>query len=207
MNRINYQKELDKVIESLSQQEKVPTLLLHSCCAPCSSYVLEYLSNYFGITVFYYNPNIYPDEEYEMRVREQQRFIRAFPAKHPIDFIEGAYDKERFYEMARGLEAVPEGGQRCFQCYELRLREAGELAKARDFDYFTTTLSISPMKNAEKLNEIGLRLAEELGVSYLCSDFKKRNGYKRSTELSREYGMYRQDYCGCVYSYHERHNQ
>lgn len=207
MNRINYQKELDKVIESLSQQEKVPTLLLHSCCAPCSSYVLEYLSNYFGITVFYYNPNIYPDEEYEMRVREQQRFIRAFPAKHPIDFIEGAYDKERFYEMARGLEAVPEGGQRCFQCYELRLREAGELAKARDFDYFTTTLSISPMKNAEKLNEIGLRLAEELGVAYLCSDFKKRNGYKRSTELSREYGMYRQDYCGCVYSYHERHNQ
>lgn len=207
MNRINYQKELDKVIESLSQQEKVPTLLLHSCCAPCSSYVLEYLSNYFGITVFYYNPNIYPDEEYEMRVREQQRFIRAFPAKHPIDFIEGAYDKERFYEMARGLEAVPEGGQRCFQCYELRLREAGELAKAQGFDYFTTTLSISPMKNAEKLNEIGLRLAEELGVSYLCSDFKKRNGYKRSTELSREYGMYRQDYCGCVYSYHERHNQ
>ena len=207
MNRINYQKELDKVIESLSQQEKVPTLLLHSCCAPCSSYVLEYLSDYFGITVFYYNPNIYPDEEYEMRVREQQRFIRAFPAKHPIDFIEGAYDKERFYEMARGLEAVPEGGQRCFQCYELRLREAGELAKARGFDYFTTTLSISPMKNAEKLNEIGLRLAEELGVSYLSSDFKKRNGYKRSTELSREYGMYRQDYCGCVYSYHERHNQ
>ena len=207
MNRINYQKELDKVIESLSQQEKVPTLLLHSCCAPCSSYVLEYLSNYFGITVFYYNPNIYPDEEYEMRVREQQRFIRAFPAKHPIDFIEGAYDKERFYEMARGLEAVPEGGQRCFQCYELRLREAGELAKARGFDYFTTTLSISPMKNAEKLNEIGLRLAEELGVAYLCSDFKKRNGYKRSTEISKEYGMYRQDYCGCVYSYHERHNK
>ena len=205
MNRINYQKELDKVIESLSQQEKVPTLLLHSCCAPCSSYVLEYLSNYFGITVFYYNPNIYPDEEYEMRVREQQRFIRAFPAKHPIDFIEGAYDKERFYEMARGLEAVPEGGQRCFQCYELRLREAGELAKARGFDYFTTTLSISPMKNAEKLNEIGLRLAEELGVSYLCSDFKKRNGYKRSTEISKEYGMYRQDYCGCVYSYQKRH--
>ena len=206
MNRINYQKELDKVIESLSQQEKVPTLLLHSCCAPCSSYVLEYLSNYFGITVFYYNPNIYPDEEYEMRVREQQRFIRAFPAKHPIDFIEGAYDKERFYEMARGLEAVPEGGQRCFQCYELRLREAGELAKARDFDYFTTTLSISPMKNAEKLNEIGLRLAEELGVSYLCSEFKKRNGYNLSTELSREYGMYRQDYCGCVYSYNQKHH-
>lgn len=207
MNRINYQKELDKVIESLSQQEKIPTLLLHSCCAPCSSYVLEYLSNYFGITVFYYNPNIYPDEEYEMRVKEQQRFIREFPAKHPIDFIEGAYDKERFYEMARGLEQVPEGGERCFQCYELRLREAGELAKARGFDYFTTTLSISPMKNAEKLNEIGLRLADELGVAYLCSDFKKRNGYKRSTELSREYGMYRQDYCGCVYSYHERHNQ
>lgn len=206
MNRINYQKELDKVIESLSQQEKIPTLLLHSCCAPCSSYVLEYLSNYFGITVFYYNPNIYPDEEYEMRVREQQRFIREFPAKHPIDFIEGAYDKERFYEMARGLEAVPEGGQRCFQCYELRLREAGELAKARDFDYFTTTLSISPMKNAEKLNEIGLRLADELGVAYLCSDFKKRNGYKRSTELSREYGMYRQDYCGCVYSYNQKHH-
>ena len=183
----------------------MPTLLLHSCCAPCSSYVLEYLSEYFRITVFYYNPNIYPQEEYAMRVGEQQEFIRRFPAKYPISFIEGAYDTQRFYEMAKGMEEVPEGGERCFRCYELRLREAGELACARNSDYFTTTLSISPLKNADKLNEIGMRIGEELGVTYLQSDFKKKNGYKRSTELSKEYGMYRQDYCGCVYSYRERH--
>lgn len=209
MDRINYQKVLEQTLEQLQEkaahEATAPTLLLHSCCAPCSSYVLEYLSQYFHITVFYYNPNIYPEEEYRMRVREQQEFIRRFPAIHPIDFIEGAYDANRFYELAKGLEDVPEGGERCFACYELRLREAGELAKKKGFDYFTTTLSISPQKNAAKLNEIGVRLEAELGVAYLCSDFKKKNGYKRSTELSREYGMYRQDYCGCVYSYRERH--
>lgn len=197
---INYQKELETIIAKHQRAGEIPTLFLHSCCAPCSSYVLEYLSDYFYITVFYYNPNIYPDEEYFKRVEEQKQFIKRFPAKYPIQFVEGRFDKERFYQMAKGLEHVPEGGERCFRCYELRLREAAAYASSHHMDYFTTTLSISPLKNAQKLNEIGLALAEEYGVNYLVSDFKKKNGYKRSVELSREYGMYRQDYCGCVYS-------
>lgn len=200
MNKINYQKELDKVIEVLQRQGRVPRLLLHSCCAPCSSYVLEYLSRYFEITVFYYNPNIYPPEEFGKRVEEQKRLIAQLPAEHPISFLDGPYEPERFYEMARGLEQVPEGGERCFKCYRLRLTETAEMARAGKYDYFTTTLSISPLKNAEKLNEIGGQLAKDYGVDYLYSDFKKRNGYKRSTELSREYGLYRQDYCGCEFS-------
>ncbi len=204
MNKINYQKELDKVINCLEQQGRVPRLLLHSCCAPCSSYVLEYLSDYFEITVFYYNPNIYPPEEFGKRVEEQKRLIRQLPAKHPISFLDGPYEPERFYEMAKGLEQVPEGGERCFKCYRLRLAETAEMARAGKYDYFTTTLSISPLKNAEKLNEIGGALARDYGVAYLYSDFKKRNGYKRSTELSKEYGLYRQDYCGCVFSMRER---
>ena len=204
MNKINYQKELDKVINRLEQQGRVPRLLLHSCCAPCSSYVLEYLSRYFEITVFYYNPNIYPPEEFGKRVEEQKRLIRQMPAKHPISFLDGPYEPERFYEMAKGLEKVPEGGERCFRCYRLRLTETAEMARAGKYDYFTTTLSISPLKNAEKLNEIGGQLAKDYGVDYLYSDFKKRNGYKRSTELSRDYGLYRQDYCGCVFSMRER---
>lgn len=207
MNKINYQKELDKVIEVLQRQGRVPRLLLHSCCAPCSSYVLEYLSRYFEITVFYYNPNIYPPEEFGKRVEEQKRLIAQLPAAHPISFLDGPYEPERFYEMARGLEQVPEGGERCFKCYRLRLTETAEMARAGKYDYFTTTLSISPLKNAEKLNEIGGQLAKDYGVDYLYSDFKKRNGYKRSTELSREYGLYRQDYCGCVFSMRERRAQ
>lgn len=203
----NYQKELDKTLEGLRESGIVPRLFLHSCCAPCSSYVLEYLSEYFSITVFYYNPNIYPDEEYWKRVQEQKEFIARFPASHPIEFMEGRFEKEKFYQMARGLEEVPEGGERCFKCYELRLREAAEYARQLHMDYFTTTLSISPMKNAEKLNEIGKKLEKEYGVTYLVSDFKKRNGYKRSVELSKEYGMYRQDYCGCVFSMRERESQ
>lgn len=207
MNKINYQKELDKVIEVLQRQGRVPRLLLHSCCAPCSSYVLEYLSRYFEITVFYYNPNIYPPEEFGKRVEEQKRLIAQLPAEHPISFLDGPYEPERFYEMARGLEQIPEGGERCFKCYHLRLSETAEMARAGKYDYFTTTLSISPLKNAEKLNEIGGQLAKDYGVDYLYSDFKKRNGYKRSTELSREYGLYRQDYCGCVFSMRERRAQ
>ena len=207
MNKINYQKELDKVIEVLQRQGRVPRLLLHSCCAPCSSYVLEYLSRYFEITVFYYNPNIYPPEEFGKRVEEQKRLIAQLPAEYPISFLDGPYEPERFYEMARGLEQVPEGGERCFKCYRLRLTETAEMARAGKYDYFTTTLSISPLKNAEKLNEIGGQLAKGYGVDYLYSDFKKRNGYKRSTELSREYGLYRQDYCGCVFSMRERRAQ
>lgn len=197
---MNYQKELEKIIDRHQGQNEVPALLLHSCCAPCSSYVLEYLSQYFRITVLYYNPNIYPDEEYWLRVAEQKRFIEEFPTKHKVEFIEGKFNKDEFYECVKGYEREPEGGARCMRCYELRLREAAKYAREYQTDYFTTTLSISPLKNAAALNEIGLRLAKEYGVQYLVSDFKKKNGYKRSTELSREYQMYRQDYCGCVYS-------
>ena len=200
MNQRNYQRELNQTIERLVKEGQVPRLLLHSCCAPCSSYVLEYLSEYFSITVFYYNPNIFPAEEYEKRVKEQEALIEKLPAKHRISFLEGPYEQERFFEMAKGLERVPEGGERCFRCYHLRLLEAAQMARAGGFDYFTTTLSISPLKNAHKLNEIGEKLAREYGVAYLNSDFKKRDGYKRSIELSKEYGLYRQDYCGCVYS-------
>jgi len=204
MNQRNYQKELNGTIEKLVEAGRTPRLLLHSCCAPCSSYVLEYLSEYFSVTVFYYNPNIFPAEEYEKRVKEQEALILRLPAKHRISFLEGPYEQERFYEMAKGLELEPEGGERCFRCYHLRLLEAAQMARAGAFDYFTTTLSISPLKDAEKLNEIGEKLAREYGVAYLNSDFKKRDGYKRSIELSREYGLYRQDYCGCVYSLRER---
>jgi len=200
MNRVNYQKQLEALIAQHERKGEVPSLLLHSCCAPCSSYCLEYLSNYFRITVFYYNPNIYPEEEYEKRVAEQKRFIEALPVKHKIELISGAFEKERFYETVKGYENCPEGGERCFRCYELRLEETAKLAKELGMDYFTTTLSISPLKNAEKLNEIGERLAEKYGVRHLTSDFKKKNGYKRSVELSAEYEMYRQYYCGCVYS-------
>ncbi len=205
----NYQKELDKIIEGLGAAgESAPTLFLHSCCAPCSSYVLEYLRRYFRITVFYYNPNITEEEEYRKRAAEQKRLIAAYNAElpegkrpgHPIQVVEGDYEPECFFQIAKGLEQCPEGGERCFACYELRLRETAKRAKAGGCDYFTTTLSISPLKNAAKLNEIGERLAEEYGVAWLPSDFKKKDGYKRSIELSREYGLYRQDYCGCVYS-------
>lgn len=203
---MNYQKELEKLLVKLEKEKKIPRLLLHSCCAPCSSYVLEYLSKHFEITVFYYNPNIFPESEYTKRILEQQTLIEEMEMKYPVSFIAGNYEKEKFYEMARGLEHLKEGKERCFKCYALRLEEAARLAKEGEFDYFTTTLSISPMKNAEKLNEIGNILGKEYGVEYLQSDFKKKNGYKRSIELSKEYGLYRQDYCGCVYSMQERKN-
>ena len=204
MNKINYQKQLDAIIAKHEKAGEVPTLLLHSCCAPCSSYCLEYLSNYFRITVFYYNPNIYPEEEYIKRVEEQRHFIERLPVKHKIDFVEGAFEKERFYETVKGYEDCKEGGERCFRCYELRLAETAKLAKQMGMDYFTTTLSISPLKNSDKLNEIGEKVGLQYGVTHLSSDFKKKNGYKRSVELSNEYDMYRQYYCGCVYSKNER---
>ena len=200
VQKINYQKELEKLLAQLEAEQRVPSLLIHSCCAPCSSYVLEYLSEYFKITVFYYNPNIYPESEYTKRIAEQQKLIRDMEFRYPVSFLAGKYDKEKFYEMAAGMEDLKEGGARCMKCYELRLSEAARQAVAGGFDYFTTTLSISPMKNAQKLNEIGLRVGEEYGVKYLVSDFKKKNGYKRSIELSKEYGLYRQDYCGCEFS-------
>ncbi len=200
VQKVNYQKELEKLLKQLEGEGKVPDLLIHSCCAPCSSYVLEYLSEYFKITVFYYNPNIYPESEYTKRILEQQKLIRDMRFRYPVSFLAGKYDKEKFYKMAEGMEDLKEGGARCMKCYELRLSETARQAAAGGFDYFTTTLSISPLKNAQKLNEIGERLGREYGVEYLMSDFKKKNGYKRSIELSKEYGLYRQDYCGCEFS-------
>lgn len=205
MNRRNYQKELEQLLLSLEPKAEAPALLLHSCCAPCSSYVLEYLSAYFRITVLYYNPNIYPESEYGARVEEQKRLIAALPTRYPVNFTEGAYIPADFYRCARGMEHLPEGGERCFACYRLRLEETAKTAKEKGCSYFASTLSISPLKNAEKLNEIGEQLAKEYQVRWLPNDFKKKDGYRRSTELSREYGMYRQDYCGCVYSLRERH--
>ena len=196
----NYQKILDKTIEQHVSRNETPSLLLHACCAPCSSYVLEYLSQFFNITVFYYNPNITEEPEYRKRVAEEQRLISELPAKNKISFIEGRYDPERFFEMAKGKEDIPEGGARCFDCYRLRIAETADIAKQHGFDYFTTTLSISPLKNAQKLNEIGGEEAERTGVPYLFSDFKKREGYKRSIQLSAQYNLYRQNYCGCIYS-------
>ena len=252
MNAVrNYQKELDQIIEKIGVAgECAPTLFLHSSCAACSSYVLEYLRKYFRITVFYFNPNITEDTEYRKRVAEQKRLIAVYNkeltekvstdqagrkltdasathrfdkqtggeevengngavsnAGYPIAVIEGDYEPQRFYEMAKGLEQCPEGGERCFACYALRLRETAKRAQEGRYDYFTTTLSISPLKNAAKLNEIGEKLATELGVAWLPSDFKKKDGYKRSIELSKEYDLYRQDYCGCVYSLAERERQ
>lgn len=198
--KLNYQKELEKIIEEHQKKGEVKSLFLHSCCAPCSSYCIEYLANYFNITIFYYNPNISMKEEYEKRANEQKRLIGQLPVVYPVSFMEGNYNPEVFYNMASGLEQEPEGGKRCFGCYELRLREAAVEAKKGGFDYFTTTLSISPHKNAEKLNQIGMSLQKEYQISYLPSDFKKRNGYKRSIELSNLYNLYRQDYCGCIYS-------
>ena len=203
MEKINYQKQLDKIIENLKEGE-TPTLLIHSCCAPCSSYVIEYLSQYFKITIFYYNPNIYPKEEYLKRVEEQKRLISQLPTKNPVDFIEGRYDDTEFYNAIKGLEHIREGGERCFACYRLRLEETARLAKELDFDWFTTTLSISPYKNAPKLNEIATELAEIYQVKNLPADFKKKEGYKRSIQLSAQYNLYRQDYCGCVFSQQEK---
>ena len=203
----NYQRELDKILGQLQEEGRAPRLLLHSCCAPCSSYVLEYLSQYFQITVFYYNPNIGPEEEYRKRVEEQKRLICKMQTPHPVDFLEGTYEPQCFYEMARGLEEVPEGGERCRRCFALRLEKTAQEAAARRMDYFTTTLSISPLKDAQLLNQIGLEKAGKYGQTYLVSDFKKKNGYKRSVELSRVYGLYRQNYCGCIYSRRQRERE
>lgn len=212
MNQPNYQKALEKIIEYTQDREEAacgmpPRLFLHSCCAPCSSYVLEYLCPHFGITVFYYNPNISASEEYRRRVEEQKRLIRAYNAEgrgYPIGIREGDYRPEEFFAMAKGYEDCPEGGERCVRCFGMRLRKTARLAAEGQYDYFATTLTISPLKNAAKINEIGEGLAKEYGVKWLPSDFKKKNGYKRSVELSAEYGLYRQDYCGCAFSKAER---
>ena len=195
---MNYQIELEKILNNLDDKK---TLLLHSCCAPCSSYVITYLKDYFDITVLYYNPNIEPIEEYEKRKNEQIRLCNIFNIK----VLDCDYDNDLFYETVKGLEDVKEGGARCFKCYELRLKKTASLAK--NYDYFGTTLTVSPFKNSNKLNEIGLNLEKEYHVKYLVSDFKKKEGYKKSILLSKEYNLYRQDFCGCIYSMKEKINE
>lgn len=243
MNKINYQKELDKIIEDITKNNTCdtkpyrPKLLLHSCCAPCSSYCMEYLRKFFDITVFYYNPNISSDEEYQKRVKEEIRLIESYnrqvdefeakcadkdetsafemifdgdmrvtAATGRIGIIEGDYIPSEFYDAAKGYEKCKEGGERCFRCFELRLRKSYETALSVGADFITTTLTISPLKNADKINEIGYELETEFldkfggGLRWLPSDFKKRNGYKRSIELSHVFDLYRQNFCGCVFS-------
>jgi len=204
--KINYQLKLDEIINKHVENKEVKSLLLHSCCAPCSSYCIEYLSEYFEITLYFYNPNIKSLDEYEKRANELKRLVSMMNTKYKVNVIIADFDTAEFYKIAKGYEDCKEGSERCFRCYELRLRQSCKVAKEKGFDYFTTTLSISPHKNASKLNEIGESLANEYGISYLYSDFKKKNGYKRSIELSKEYDLYRQNYCGCIYSYNASNN-
>ncbi len=194
---MNYQLVLDETLKNLVG---VPKLLLHACCAPCSSYVIEYLSKYFYITILYYNPNIDTEEEFNYRYQELSRFIKEFKTKYPVHLINAGYHKEDFEKISKGLESEPERGARCLKCYKLRLEKSYEYAKNNNFDYITTTLTLSPHKNSKVINEIGSELEKIYHVPYLYSDFKKRDGYKRSIELSHEYNLYRQDYCGCIYS-------
>lgn len=201
MQKINYQRKLDELIATFTE---TPRLLLHACCAPCSSYCLEYLSRYFAITVLYYNPNISPREEFEKRAEEVRRLIDKLPTENPVTLVVDDYDPNEFFDAVKGLEDCKEGGERCFVCYSLRLERAARYAAEHGFDYFCSTLSISPLKNAQKLNEIGEELSEIYKVPNLPNDFKKKGGYLRSIELSREYNLYRQNYCGCVFSKRER---
>lgn len=196
--KTNYQVKLEEIIKK--EEGKVPKLLLHSCCAPCSSYVLEYLSKYFEITIVYYNPNISPYDEYKKRLDEQVRLINEMESINKISLLECSYDNEVYEKEIKGLELEPERGSRCLKCYHLRLEYTAKLAKAKNFDYFGTTLSVSPYKSSEVLNRIGEELSDDYNISYLYSDFKKKEGYKRSIELSKIYNLYRQDYCGCKYS-------
>ena len=195
----NYQKQMDAVVASLPQGER-PRLLLQSCCGPCSSYVLEALTPYFRVTVLYYNPNIQPRAEYDLRLENQRKIIAALPTPSAVDILECDYDGEKYDAAVKGLEAEPEGGARCTVCFRLRLEETAKRASELDYDWFCTTLTVSPHKDAERLNQIGSTLGERYGVPFLPSDFKKREGYKRSIQLSKEYELYRQDYCGCLYS-------
>ena len=200
----NYHKKMLELLKDIKSSGKTPKLLLHSCCAPCSSHVIDLLSPYFDITILYYNPNIEPYEEYEKRKKEEMRFIKEYSNINQLDILDCDYDNILFHEMSKGLEMVPEGGERCFKCYELRMRKTAKLAKDKKYDYFATTLTVSPLKNSQKLNEIGLMLEREVNIPYLYSDFKKENGYKHSIELAKEYNLYRQDYCGCIYSKRDR---
>lgn len=202
--KVNYHMQYKKELEKISLQKSKPTLLLHICCAPCSSGCIEKLNEIFDIKVLYYNPNISPVNEFEKRKNELNRFLNENPSLDKIEVVECEYDSEKFKEISKGLENLPEGGARCEKCFRLRLEKSASICKNLNLDYFTTTLSISPYKNAVLLNEIGLEMAEKYGVKYLVSDFKKENGYKNSIEQSEKYNLYRQDYCGCIYSKLER---
>ncbi len=194
---MNYNLLMEEEINKIGEGK---TLLLHACCAPCSSAVLERLGNIFKITILYYNPNITEEVEYQKRLNEIHKFIKKFKTKYKINIIDGRYEPKEFFSIAKGLENEKERGKRCYKCYELRLEETAKIAKEKNFDYFTTTLSLSPYKNSNWINEIGKNLKEKYNINYLYSDFKKNNGYKRSIELSKEYNLYRQNYCGCIYS-------
>ncbi len=198
---MNYDLEMQKQMNNIKEGTK---LLLHACCAPCSSAVLERLSNFFEITIFYYNPNITEEKEYLKRIEELKKFISLVKYKYPISLVPGNYEPQKFFEMAKGLEDEPERGKRCYKCYAMRLEESARIADELGFDYFCTTLTLSPHKNSNWINEIGEDLNNRYNSIYLYSDFKKKNGYKRSIELSREYDLYRQDYCGCVYSLRDK---
>ncbi|MGN0170526.1 MAG: epoxyqueuosine reductase QueH [Lachnospiraceae bacterium] len=205
-NRIPVQKAMDRLLESIAEEgQGKPKLLLHSCCAPCSSYVLEYLSASFEIYDFFYNPNISPDSEYRMRAGELKRLIKAMSLEDSVHFVEGVYEPERFYQAVKGYEHCPERGARCEICFRLRLEESAKMCRELGCRYFATTLTISPLKEAQTINRIGTQLGKTYGVEYLPSDFKKKNGYKRSIELSDEYDLYRQNFCGCVFSKGEKH--
>lgn len=198
--KINYQQMLDKELDMITERGEVPSLLLHSCCGPCSTYVLEYLADYFNIGVLYYNPNIYPAAELEHRLREQVKVIKSMPFKHKVELIECNNEHSGFLKAVNGYENEPEGGARCELCFRLRLNETAAEAKRLGYDFFGTTLTVSPHKNSQVLNKLGGEYAEKYGVKYLYSDFKKREGYKRSIELSKQYELYRQNYCGCEFS-------
>ena len=207
MEKKNYDKWMQEIIEKNQELEIIPTLLLHTCCAPCSSAVIERLSKYFRITVFYYNPNIEPLEEYLKRKEEQKRFLSEVTTPYPINFLDCDYEHEEFIQLSKGLENEKEGGPRCLKCYRLRLLKTALKAQEFHFDYFGTSLTVSPYKNAQALNQIGEELQKKFNVKYLYSDFKKRNGYKRSIELSKDYHLYRQDYCGCSFSKAQREQE
>ncbi len=201
---MNFQLKCDEILEKIEDRRDKPSLLLHACCAPCSSYVLEYLNKYFNITILYYNPNIYPEEEYQRRLGELKKFLMECSFTNNVSLVETTYQKEEYYDAVDGLETLGERSVRCYHCYEFRMKKACQYAKENHFDYFTTTLSISPYKNSEWVNDIGSKLERQYSIPYLYADFKKKNGYKRSLELSKEYGLYRQDYCGCEFSRKER---
>ncbi|MDO5715975.1 MAG: epoxyqueuosine reductase QueH [Tissierellia bacterium] len=201
MKKENYHLKMENIIRQIGN--KRPKLLLHSCCGPCSSAVIERLAPHFHLTVFYYNPNIDTKKEYEYRAKEQQTLVKKLGLSHDIDVKIAIYDSKEYYEFVKGFEKEPEGGKRCTRCFRLRLEKTAQVAKEEEYDYFTTTLSISPHKDSQRLNRLGHRIGEKYGIDYLYSDFKKKNGYSRSVELSKAFDMYRQDYCGCVFSKRE----